>query len=33
MAKHEKVRLQKLMADCGIASRRKSEERIAAGAV
>ena len=33
MAKHEKVRLQKLMADCGIASRRKSEELIAAGAV
>lgn len=27
------VRLQKYMADCGIASRRKSEELIAAGKV
>lgn len=27
------VRLQKMMADCGIASRRKAEEMIAAGAV
>ena len=27
------VRLQKFMADCGVASRRKSEELIAAGAV
>ena len=29
----ESVRLQKFMADCGIASRRKSEELIAAGKV
>ncbi len=29
----ETVRLQKIMADCGIASRRKSEEYIAAGRV
>ncbi len=33
MAKYEKIRLQKLLADCGVASRRKSEELIAAGAV
>ena len=29
----EEVRLQKFLADCGIASRRKAEEMIAAGAV
>ena len=33
MAKYEKIRLQKLLADCGVASRRKSEELIASGAV
>lgn len=31
--KNEPVRLQKYMADCGVASRRKSEELIAAGKV
>ena len=29
----DKIRLQKYMADCGIASRRKSEELIASGKV
>ena len=29
----QEVRLQKFLADCGIASRRKAEEMIAAGAV
>lgn len=33
MKKNELVRLQKYMADCGIASRRKSEEMIANGMV
>lgn len=33
MAEISNVRLQKYMADCGIASRRKSEELIAAGKV
>lgn len=33
MAKIEKIRLQKLLADCGVASRRKSEQLIADGAV
>ena len=33
MAKNEKIRLQKMLADCGVASRRKSEELIAAGTV
>ena len=31
--KIEKVRLQKYMAECGVASRRKSEELIAGGFV
>ena len=29
----EKIRLQKLIADCGIASRRKAEQLIAEGKV
>lgn len=29
----KEVRLQKMLADCGIASRRKAEEMIAAGEV
>ncbi len=33
MAKQELVRLQKMMADCGVASRRKSEELIRQGSV
>lgn len=33
MAKNNYVRLQKMLADCGVASRRKSEELIRAGAV
>ena len=33
MKKNQLVRLQKYMADCGIASRRKSEEMIADGMV
>ncbi len=33
MAKEKEVRLQKMLADCGIASRRKAEEMIAAGQV
>lgn len=33
MAKHELVRLQKMMADCGVASRRKSEDLIRRGSV
>lgn len=33
MKKIELVRLQKMMADCGVASRRKSEELIAQGSV
>ncbi|MBQ4105655.1 MAG: rRNA pseudouridine synthase [Clostridia bacterium] len=33
MAKREYVRLQKMLADCGVASRRKSEELIRAGSV
>lgn len=32
-AKGEQVRLQKFMADCGVASRRKSEELISSGRV
>ena len=33
MAKKELVRLQKMMADCGVASRRKSEDLIRQGSV
>lgn len=33
MAQQEKIRLQKIIADCGLASRRKAEEWIAAGDV
>ena len=33
MAKNTYVRLQKMLADCGVASRRKSEELIRAGSV
>ncbi len=33
MAKRTYVRLQKMLADCGVASRRKSEELIRAGSV
>lgn len=33
MEQTTKIRLQKLLADCGVASRRKSEELIAAGVV
>ncbi len=33
MAKNDYVRLQKMLADCGVASRRKSEELIRAGSV
>ena len=33
MGKKELVRLQKMLADCGVASRRKSEELIAQGCV
>ncbi len=33
MAKNNYVRLQKMLADCGVASRRKSEELIRAGSV
>ena len=29
----KEIRLQKMLADCGIASRRKAEEMIAAGEV
>ena len=33
MAKRTYVRLQKMLADCGVASRRKSEELIRQGSV
>lgn len=33
MSEKNKIRLQKFMADCGVASRRKSEELISAGRV
>jgi len=33
MAKAEKSRLQKILASCGVASRRKAEELIIAGRV
>ena len=33
MTKMALVRLQKMLADCGVASRRKSEELINAGSV